>query len=80
MTRFNFLSLYTCNLQSQLNAIGLIESERISIILLPVSGLFIYVAYGVRHSNERRQDDQEVVLYDVTDTDSILAAADSRHR
>lgn len=38
-----------------------------------VSGLLMYLGYGIRHSAERRLDDQEVILYDVAEQEGIVA-------
>ena len=37
-----------------------------------VAGMIIYVGYGVWHSNERRSDDTQVIMYDVADKDSMI--------
>lgn len=37
-----------------------------------LSGLVIYLGYGVWHSKERRAEDQEVILYDVSDKDNMI--------
>ena len=34
--------------------------------------MIIYLGYGVWHSSERRQDDTQVILYDVADRDSMI--------
>ena len=36
------------------------------------TGFVIYFGYGMWNSSERRADDQEVILYDVSDKDSMI--------
>ena len=40
--------------------------------LLALAGGVIYIGYGVWNSSERRGEDQEVILYNIGDTDSMI--------
>ena len=42
------------------------------------TGLVVYLCYGIHFSKERHRDDEEVILYDVSDAEHILQDSETR--